>query len=115
MAIPPSYKRLFYPLLSMGTFMGRRYKLNIGNKAERSKLIKSRTKLREYPSRVLQKGLENVFFGCCDIYTTVTPIIQKMRSKKLWEEFYPEFMKILNELTPEPAEEGKDKVLHPTT
>lgn len=107
--IPPSYKRLFYPLLSMGTFMGRRYKLNIGNKAERSKLIKSRTKLREYPSRVLQKGLENVFFGCCDIYTTVTPIIQKMRSKKLWEEFYPEFMKILNELTPEPAEEGKDK------
>lgn len=106
--IPPTYKRIFYPLWSMGTFMGRRYKLNIGNKAERTKLIKSRTRFKEYSSRVLQKSLENVFFGCCDIYTTISPIVEKMKSKKLWEGFYPELMRILGGLTPEPAEEGKN-------
>ena len=40
--------------------------------------------------------------------STISPIVEKMKSKKLWEGFYPELMRILGGLTPEPEEEGKN-------
>ena len=54
--IPPSYRKIFYPQISFGSFMGRRYRFNVMNeKSNRRKIIMSKTKLRPYGLRKIKK------------------------------------------------------------
>lgn len=99
--IPTTYRRLYYPFISIGQFMGRKYRVNVRNlQKERSDIILQKTKLRSYNSINLQQGNENVFFVTSDIYSSVKPIIDKFTIKRNCESFFPEFIGILNSHTP---------------
>lgn len=106
--IPPSYRRFYYPWFSMGTFMGRRYKVSTMDKKKlRADVILKRTKLRPYNNKVIQNGTtDNIIFSTADIYTTVKPIMQRYPIRKNYNEFFSEFVQILHTLTPDvPAEQ----------
>lgn len=108
--VPPSYRRIFYPWIYLGTFMGRRYKLNVTNqRTERGRLIKANTKLRPYTTRTMAKTTENVFFCGSDIYAVAEPILQKFPIKRNYTEFFSEYLRILGELTPPVMKEKDDK------
>jgi len=99
--IPPMYRRFYYPWISFGAFMGRRYRLNLNKeKGERAITIKALTKLTPYATRTLQKSKENVFFGCADLYNIVLPILQRFPIKKLMTQFYQEFNTLITNMTP---------------
>ena len=104
--IPPGYRRLFYPPYSVGSFMGRRYKLTkMQEKAVLDKQVKSVTKLAPFPGRVLTKTNENVFFVASDLYLAVKPILESRPIKRNYTEFFVQFDQMLKKLTPP----GKDR------
>ena len=105
----PSYRRVFYPKFSFGTFMKKRYRFNImKQKSERDKRIKEKTGKMAYASRVLPKQLtDNIFFVTADLYQCMIPIIQKTGTKRAYTEFYPDFLNIIKGFTPEKTDEGK--------
>lgn len=106
--IPPTYKRIYYPWISRGSFMGRRYKLNITKeKNERNKLITSMTKLRPYATRTLNTSIENLFFSVADIYASLEPILFNMSVKRAYTEFFPGMISIMKGMTPEPTLDDK--------
>lgn len=108
--IPPSYRRIFYPWIYMGSFMGRRCKLNVMNqRTDRTKILSLKTKLRPYATRSLPKTTDNVFFCTADIYQVAEPIMNRYPIKRNYTEFYKEFIRILNEMTPPIAKEKDDK------
>lgn len=100
--VPPTYRRFFYPWLSIGTFMGRRYKMSvIKQKQQRAAMITSKTKLRPYSNRVIQKGTtENFIFSTADIYETIKPIMERFPIKKNYDEFYSQFIGIIEKFVP---------------
>lgn len=108
--IPPSYRRFYYPWFSMGTFMGRRYKVSTMDKKKlRSDMILKRTKLRPYNNKVIQSGTtDNILFSTADIYTTIKPILQRYSIRKNYNEFFSEFVQILHTLTPTVPVEQKN-------
>ncbi|MCX4255240.1 MAG: hypothetical protein OSJ63_08280, partial [Bacilli bacterium] len=62
--IPTIYKRLFYPKVITGRFLGKRYKVNVRKQVnERNNIIKNSTILNPYPSMNLVGGEENVLFS----------------------------------------------------
>lgn len=99
---PPSYRRLYYPTISIGTFMGRRYKINLMNeKNNRSKLITDTTKLRPIVTKTINDNMsDSVFFSTSDIYSTILPIMKKFPVKRNYSLFFKEFFNILDPLTP---------------
>ena len=106
--IPTTYKRVYYPWISRGAFMGRRYKFNITKmKNERNKLITSTTKMRPYASRTLINSIENVFFSVADIYSSIEPIIEKLPVKRVYTEFFPTMLNIVKGMTPDPTLKDK--------
>ena len=107
--IPPGYRRIFYPKFITGSFMGRRYRLNLSkDKPARDKFIKETTKLNVYPARTLGNIADNIFFGTADIYAAVKPIMQKFSIKRNYESFFKEFISILKNSSPSNTIEGKD-------
>lgn len=106
--VPPGYRRFFYPWISIGTFMGRRYKMSvIKEKQQRATIITSRTKLRPYSMKSIQKGTtENILFSTADIYATIRPIMERFPIKKNYDEFYPQFINIIEKFVP-PIENGQ--------
>lgn len=109
--VPPTYRRLFYPWIGFGSFMGRRYKFNLTKlRSDRLNIIKERTpNLRPYATRALTKTTENIFFSTGDLFETFKPIVQRFPIKRIYIEFFQEFEKVLKELTPEPMKESPDK------
>lgn len=99
----PSYRRVFYPVLSIGTFMKKRYRLNImKEKPSRDKEVKDIAKKLPYNARRLPKQLsDNIFFSVADLYETVQPIVQKASAKRAYTEFMPEFIKLIKSMTPD--------------
>jgi hypothetical protein len=108
---PPTYRKFYYPWILFGSFMKRRFRLNVIKKhIERKKLIKEKLKsIRPYPTRVLMKSKENIFFDTSDIYETVLPILEKFPVKKGFNEFYKEFDEIITRLTPPVDKPVEDK------
>lgn len=100
--IPPSYRKFYYPWFSTGLFMGRRYKMNVTKqKKQRNDLITKKTKLKLYSVRNIQPGLtENLLFSTADIYSSIKPIMQRFSIRKNYENFFPQFISILNKLSP---------------
>lgn len=109
MYIVPSYRRVYYPQLSLGSFMKKRYRLNLNKeKVARNKLIKEKTKKMPYNGRKLPKQLtENVFIIASDLYEVMTPIMAKASIKRAYTEFVPDFVNILNGFTPEKSNSEK--------
>ena len=108
--VPPTYRWVYYPWISFGSFMKRRYKLNISReRTARVAKVKEMTKYIAYPTRMLQKSNRNVFFSTADLYQHVKPIMQRFPIKKVFTEFFKEFDGILSNMTPEPVKETSDK------
>lgn len=108
--VPPTYRRFFYPWISMGTFMGRRYKMDVTkDRQRRVAAIGNRTSLRPYPTRFLQKSSDNVFFCAADLYNIVTPIMERYPIKRNFEEFFQQFSVMLKKFTPEDEKVTSDK------
>lgn len=100
--IPTTYRRLYYPFISIGQFMDRKYRINVRKlQKERSDIILQKTKLRPYNATNLQPGNDNIFFVTSDIYASVKPIMEKFSLKRNYESFFPEFIRILNNHTPD--------------
>ena len=100
--IPASYRRVFYPTYSIGSFMGKRYRLNITKeKKARDVRLKNETGKTPYLTRTLSSSTtDNLFFIASDIYGAVAPIGEKLSIKRLYAEFIPEMMRVLNGMTP---------------
>lgn len=108
--VPPTYQRFFYPWICFGNFMGRRYKFNLTSlRNDRLVMIKDVAKLRPYATRFLSKTTENIFFNTSDLYESFKPIIERYPIKRVYTEFFQEFIKVLKELTPDISKEEKDK------
>lgn len=108
--IPTSYHRLFYPSVRIGSFMGKRYKINVRKMHnDRAAILKEKTKLRLHGARYLTPSIENIFFSTSDIYEAISPILDKLSIKRNSNEFFKEFIRSLNELSPNNFKESEDK------
>lgn len=108
--IPPTYQRFFYPWIHFGMFMGRRFQFNLTKvRAQRLAAIKDQTNLRPYATRFLTKSTQNVFFSTSDLYEVFQPIVDRFPIKKIYDEFFQEFYKVLDALTPPPTKPSTDK------
>lgn len=109
MYVVPSYRRVYYPQLSFGTFMKKRYRLNIVKQyKDRNALIKSKTKKTPYIGKRLPKQYQdNIFVVASDLYSIVQPIVQKVSTKRAYSEFIPEFVSLLQGFTPDKSKNEK--------
>jgi len=98
--VPPSYRKLYYPQYSVGTFMKKRYRLNVTDKKTRDDLIKQKTKLSPYQTKVLPNTQNNVIFSCDQLYAVMKPIVDSLTIQRCYTEFFPEFISILDKLSP---------------
>lgn len=66
--IPPNYKKVYYPWIAFGTFMGRRFRINLNS--ERTNRIDKIKKagFTPYNTRTLLGVPENIFFSVSDLY-----------------------------------------------
>lgn len=101
--VPPTYRKIYYPWFSVGTFMGRRYKVSTMNlKNQRSDMILKKTKLRPFTTRNIPNGMsENIIFSTADIYGAVKPIMQRFPVKKNYDLALGQFVEIIRKLSPE--------------
>lgn len=107
--IPPSYTKIFYPQFSAGSFMGKRYKISTSKlKKDRDIVIKNKTRFKPYPSKKLQKSIENVLFLTSDVYDTFKPIMEKFSIKRCYNEFLSNFVNVLKTMTPDPTQQKDD-------
>lgn len=107
---PPSYRRFFYPWVSFGNFMNKRYSMNIRKDIKyRNSVINEKTKLRTVATRTLGKTTENTFFCTADLYSAVKPILQKAPVRRNSKEFFPSFFSILKGMSPEVDPKLQDK------
>lgn len=108
--VPTTYKKFFYPLISFGKFMNKRYSFNVRrNSKRRNDEISQQLKMRPYGLRSLPKGTENVLFCTSDIYASVKPILEKNQLTMNYKSFFKEFTDIISGMTPsiDPKYEGK--------
>ena len=100
--IPATYKYMYYPWRIVGTFLRKRYNMNVAReKGDRDKFIKDKTNLKPYHSKTLHATPENVIFSTADIYSSFKNIMTATGIKKNYENFFPEFISVLNGMTPE--------------
>lgn len=105
---PPSYRQFFYPWMSYGTFMGRRYKMNVvKDKKSRVELITTRTKLRPVGTRSIGGMIGNFYICTSDIYQAVKPIMDQMTAKKNYSSFFKSFTDIIIPFAPKADEKKK--------
>ena len=104
--VPTSYRKVWYPTYSAGTFMKKRYRFSTSKeKPERNKLIKDVTGKIAYSVRKIPSSTDNLFIVTTDIYDAVIPMVGKYSAKRLYEEFVPEYVRIIQSMTPA-AQEG---------
>jgi len=101
--IPPSYNKIFYPQMITSQFMSKRIRINNSKiRSERNNIINKQTKMKPYPSRVIQnKSMDNIFFITSDIFEATLPIMKNYTPKRIYQEFYPQFISILKGYCPE--------------
>lgn len=101
--VPPTYRKIYYPWFSVGTFMGRRYKIStMSLKNQRADMILKKTKLRPFTTRNIPNGMtENILFSTADIYGAVKPIMQRFPVKKNYDLALAQFVEIIRKLSPE--------------
>lgn len=110
MIVPGFYRRFFYPTWSMGTFMKRKYKFSLTNKRERDAVVKEKSKFMMYQGKyVSQKFKENLVISADPIYTAVEPILSKLPIKRNYQEFFPEFVRILEGISPKKVMDSVDE------
>ena len=99
--IPPGYRKVFYPVFLVGSFMGRRYRVQLTKeRSSRNKFIKSTTNLNVYPGRRLGNIAENMFFITSDLYVALKPILQLYSIKRNYTEFFKQFISIVKSNSP---------------
>lgn len=99
---PMSYRLLYYPIYTIGSYMNKRYKItNQKIFSQRSEMIKKRTRFKPYVGRTLVSSKNNIIFDTSDIYHELSRIGEKVNAKRLLYGFYSEYLRILNLLTPE--------------
>ena len=108
--VPSTYRRVYYPRFYIGRFMAKRFNLNFGkvDVSNRMKWITDRTKYRPYMARHIMGGHDNLFYILGDLYEIAKPIMQSLNLKRNYTEFYPEFMRIVNLLSPALNPIGKE-------
>lgn len=99
---PPGYRRCFFPTVVTGNFINKRFRVNVNKLIkDRKDEINKKTGLRAYALRSMVGSSENSFFITSDIYSSIQPILQKVSIINAYNKFFPEFVSILNNLTPE--------------
>lgn len=99
---PPSYRRYFYPSVLVGTFLNKRYRINVTKELKtRREEINKKTTLRAYALRSMPKSMDNTFFNTSDVYSALRPIIDKASVINAYMKFFPEFVNIITGLSPE--------------
>ena len=102
--IPPNYKKVYYPWIAFGTFMGRRFRINLNS--ERTNRIDKIKKagFTPYNTRTLLGVPENIFFSVSDLYESIASIIKRYPLKKIYTQFFKEFDDIIfGKMTPTPT------------
>lgn len=100
----PIYKKIFYPQLLVGSFMKRRYRINVLKaKESRIKAIMS-TGLRMYPNRNLVDSMDNYIIFLSDIYENIKPLADRYPITRLMKEYFIELVKIISEISPKKNE-----------
>lgn len=98
---PPSYKKIFYPYVTRGKFFNKQFSVNVrGNVKERNSLINSETRMKPYGSSTIDNIQENIIFNVSDIYLSLVKIMERTEIKRLYSEFWSEFINILNTFSP---------------
>lgn len=109
--IPPSYRQIFYPLYSYGSFMGRRYKMNVKKlRKARRDLILNTKRFRPYDLRTLSSYTNNIFFSTSDLYSFVKPILAKYSIKRNYDNFFHEFISLISTFLPSEDKDNKVKL-----
>lgn len=108
--IPPNYRKVFYPWIAFGSFMGRRYRFNLNKlRTQRVSQIKE-LGLVAYNNRRLMSIPENIFFSAGDLFENILPIIRRFPIKRIYTEFFKSFDDIIfTQMTPEPMKEGANE------
>jgi hypothetical protein len=103
-SIPPTYRKVYYPIVKQGTFLNRRYRMNfLKAKVERDAFIKTQTNRKRiaYPSRTISAtSTDNLFFITSDLYNVVSPVMKNVSINKLMKTFFNDFIDILQSMTP---------------
>ena len=108
--IPPNYRKVYYPWIAFGSFMGRRYRFNLNKlRGDRVNAIKN-AGFTPYGTRNLLATPENIFFIASDIYEAVMPLIKRFPIKRVYESFFKEFDDIIfKQMTPVPKKKGANE------
>jgi len=78
----------------------------IQEKADRIKMIKGMAKLRPVVTRYIPKTTDNVFFSTADLYQHFIPIFKRYAIKRIYTDFWVEFVRVLREFTPDIMKEN---------
>lgn len=98
--IPPSYRQVYYPWYHYGTFMKRRYKVDVKKfQKQRKDLITKTTRFRPYPTRTLGSFTNNIFFSTADLYDATKPILSSFNVKRNYDNFFHEFIELILSLS----------------
>lgn len=106
--MPSSYRKVFYPSVTRGSFLGKRYSINVSREVKlRMQQIKDIKKL-PINSRVLpKKNRDNLFFITSDILSSLNSIIVNIPIKRLMSNYFSQLNDILNDLSPLPEKDNK--------
>lgn len=106
---PPNYRKVYYPQVTTGYVLGRRYRLNLSKERKnRTELIRSNTKMSPYSTRTISPNeSSNVVFIASDILAEATRIAARFPVKKLVSEFFADFDAALVSITPEYTADGE--------
>lgn len=109
--IPQTYRKVFFPLISSGTFMGRYFYMTaVDKKTSRIKTIRS--ELKKIPLALKKLGAgdpSSLFYVTSDIYQTAMPIMRKFPIKKVYTEFLSEFMRLVRSHLPAGNSKGENR------
>lgn len=107
--IPPTYRRIFYPMRYIGRFLNRRLFINTKPLvSERKKLITSKTNLKPYQVMRLQPIADNLIFSTADIAGSMMTIMRSTSIRRNYTEFFSAYVDILKGMTPEPKQVKDD-------
>jgi len=100
--VPPTYRKFFFPPVNFGSFMGKRYRMNLlPQQPTRFAEIKEQfPTLQPVPTRTLSPTMMNTFVNISDIYQCVNHIAERYPIKRLYQEYFQNFKQIVDGITP---------------
>ena len=112
--VPPTYRKFFFPPVKVGSFMGKRFRMNLLQKQQkRFAFVKEHfPTLQPVPTRTLAPTIMNTFVNLSDLYECVNPIALRYPIKRLYQEYFKNLKEIVDQMTP-PAVVKEDETTPP--